>query len=113
MLLNYQALFDASPSPYLVLDRSLNIATANRAYLESTHRELSDIVGRWAWDAFPTDPDTLAQSTASFERVIRTGEVDTMALTLPRFHVQQEVDNFWSTEKRNERWKCAQAAIHG
>src|SRR5450830_564122 len=34
-------------------------------------------------------------------------------LTVPRFHVQQEVDNFWSTEKRNERWQCAQAAIHG
>src|SRR5450830_469813 len=34
-------------------------------------------------------------------------------VTVPRFHVQQEVDNFWSTEKRNERWQCAQAAIHG
>ncbi len=33
-------------------------------------------------------------------------------VTVPRFHVQQEVDNFWSTEERNERWQCAQAAIH-
>ena len=31
--LDYQALFDASPNPYLVLDRSLDIVGANRAYL--------------------------------------------------------------------------------
>ncbi|MGF6529140.1 hypothetical protein [Variovorax sp. PvP013] len=47
MPLNYQALFDASPNPYLILDRSLNIAGANKAYLKSTRRTLSDIVGRW------------------------------------------------------------------
>ncbi|MEG0044433.1 MAG: GAF domain-containing protein [Comamonas sp.] len=34
-------------------------------------------------------------------------------MTVPRFHVQQEVDNFWGMEARNERWQCAQAAIHG
>jgi diguanylate cyclase (GGDEF)-like protein/PAS domain S-box-containing protein len=73
-------LFDASPNPYLVLDRKLNIAGANRAYLAATRRELADIIGRWAWDAFPTDPATLQQSVASFERVIRTGQPDTMAM---------------------------------
>ncbi len=76
----YRALFDASPNPYLVLDRRLHIATANRAYLASTSRELADIVGRWAWDAFPADPATVKQAIASFERVIETGQVDTMAL---------------------------------
>jgi PAS domain S-box-containing protein len=76
----FQDLFNASPNPYLVLDRKLNIAGANRAYLESTKRTLDDIVGRWAWDAFPTDPRTLQQAIASFERVIRTKKVDTMAL---------------------------------
>jgi PAS domain S-box-containing protein len=76
----FRSLYDASPNPYLILDRQLNIASANRAYLESTKSRLSDIVGRWAWDAFPTDPVTLKQAIDSFERVIRTGEVDTMAL---------------------------------
>jgi diguanylate cyclase (GGDEF)-like protein/PAS domain S-box-containing protein len=78
--LDYRGLFDASPNPYLVLDRALNIVGANRAYLAATKRELADIVGRWAWDVFPTDPATLQQSVASFERVIRTGQPDTMAL---------------------------------
>jgi PAS domain S-box-containing protein len=76
----FHALFDASPNFYLVLDRELHIVTANKAYLASTRRTLDEIVGRWAWDAFPTDPETLRQSIASFERVIRTGEPDTMAL---------------------------------
>jgi len=76
----HRRLFDASPNPYLVLDRQLNIVSANRAYLASTQRELDDIVGRWAWDAFPTDPETRRQQMASFERVIRSGQPDTMAL---------------------------------
>jgi PAS domain S-box-containing protein len=83
----HQRLFDASPNPYLVLDRELNIVTANRAYLESTGRVLDDIVGRWAWDAFPTDPETLRQAVASFERVIATRQADTMALL--RFDIPQ------------------------
>ena len=33
-------------------------------------------------------------------------------LTLPRFHVQQEVGNFKGTEKRNERRQTAQEAVH-
>jgi PAS domain S-box-containing protein len=76
----HRRIFDASPNPYLVLDRQLNIVTANRAYLASTQRQLDDIVGRWAWDAFPTDAETRRQQIASFERVIRSGQPDTMAL---------------------------------
>jgi PAS domain S-box-containing protein len=98
MPLNYQALFDASPNPYLVLDRSLNIAGANKAYLQSTQRELSDIVGRWAWDAFPTDPETLAQAIASFERVIATRETDVMPLL--RFDVARPEAQGGGLEKR-------------
>ena len=79
-VLDFQRLFDASPNPYLVLDRDLNIATANKAYLAATQRELSDIVGRWAWEAFPTDPETERQAVASFERVIATKQPDVMAL---------------------------------
>jgi len=78
--LDYTGLFDASPNPYLVLDRALTIVGANQAYLAATKRELADILGRWAWDAFPTDPETLRQSIASFERVLRTGQPDTVAV---------------------------------
>ncbi|MBD8531104.1 MULTISPECIES: PAS domain-containing protein [unclassified Massilia] len=77
---SFHALFDASPNPYLVLDLKLDIVTANRAYLASTGRALADMAGRSFRDAFPSDPDTMAQMTASLERAIRTGRSDTMAL---------------------------------
>ena len=86
--LNYRGLFEASPNPYLVLDRNLFIIGANQAYLKATKRELSDIVGRWAWDAFPTDPETEKRSVASFEQVIRTRLPDTMALL--RFDIPRQ-----------------------
>jgi PAS domain-containing protein len=98
MPLNYQALFDASPNPYLVLDRSLNIAGANKAYLQSTQRELSDIIGRWTWDAFPTDAETLALAIASFERVIATRATDMMPLL--RFDVPRPEAQGGGFEKR-------------
>ena len=78
--LDFQGLFEVSPNPCLVLDRKLHIVGANRAYLAGVERELSDIVGRWAWDAFPADAETVRQVIGSFERVIRTGQPDTMAL---------------------------------
>jgi PAS domain-containing protein len=80
MPLNFQALFDNSPNPYLVVNPSLSIAGANRAYLASTQRKLSDIVGCHIWDAYPTGPETRAQLSASFERVIRTCQPDTIPL---------------------------------
>ncbi|MGJ7582703.1 PAS domain-containing protein [Variovorax sp. RHLX14] len=95
---NLARFFDASPNPYLVLDRDLNIAAANAAYLVSVGRELSDIVGRWAWDAFPTDEETLKQAIDSFELVKRTRKPDTMALL--RFDVPMAGDQAGRFEKR-------------
>ncbi|MEW6761023.1 MAG: PAS domain-containing protein [Pseudomonadota bacterium] len=48
----YGALFDASPNPYLVMDRRLVIVHANRAYLAATGRRLEDIVGAGRWRPF-------------------------------------------------------------
>ncbi|WP_169742860.1 PAS domain S-box protein [Muricoccus aerilatus] len=78
--MNFHSVFNASPNPYLILDRRLHIVGANQAYLANVKRDLADIVGRWAWDAFPADEETVRQSVASFERVIRTKQPDTMAL---------------------------------
>ncbi|QJE02615.1 PAS domain-containing protein [Massilia forsythiae] len=105
----FHRLFDASPNPYLVLDRKLHIVTANRAYLASTQRELDDIVGRWAWDAFPTDPDTLRQAVASFERVIRTGQTDTMALL--RFDIPRPQADGGGFERRY--WTITHTPVFG
>ena len=107
--LDFPALFDASPNPYLVLDRQLHIVGANRAYLASVKRELTDIVGRWAWEAFPTDPETLKQAVASFERVIRTRQPDTMPLL--RFDVARPASEGGGMEERY--WSITHTPVLG
>ncbi|MFK3737911.1 hybrid sensor histidine kinase/response regulator [Massilia sp. TN1-12] len=96
----HRRLFDASPNPYLVLDRRLRIVTANPAYLAVTGRSLDDLVGRCPWEAFPASPDTERQVRESFERVIATGREDTVALL--RFDIARpggtgEVEERWWT----------------
>ncbi len=99
--MDFPGLFEASPNPYLVLDRRPHIVGANRAYLAGVKRELSDIVGRWAWDAFPGDAEMVRQVISSLERVIRTKQPDTMALL--RFDVPRPeaegggfAERYWS-----------------
>jgi PAS domain S-box-containing protein len=79
MSLNFPALFDAMPSPCLVLDLSLRVVAANRACLVFTQRELSDLVGRPAWEVWPHDVGAQARIAASCERAIRTRQPDTTA----------------------------------
>jgi len=71
--INFEALFTASPNPYILLDLSLNIVGMNDAYLKVTMREREDLVGRNLFDAFPSDPDSAShrQLRSSFEKVIR------------------------------------------
>ena len=107
--LDHRALFDASPNPYLVLDRRLHIAGANQAYLAGVKRELADIVGRWAWDAFPGDAETVRQAVASFERVIHTRQPDTMALL--RFDVPRPEAEGGGFEERY--WSITHAPVLG
>lgn len=95
---DFSRLFDASPNPYLVLDRSLNIVAANRAYLAATQRELPDILGRWAWDAFPAEPEKVALAVASFEQVIRTKQPVTLPLL--RFDIPRSPEDGGGFEER-------------
>ncbi|MEV6400620.1 SpoIIE family protein phosphatase [Streptomyces sp. NPDC051907] len=85
MNLDYAALFSATPSPYLVLDRDFVIVDVNRAYLQATLRTQDDLVGQYVFDAFPgnpANPDADGASTleSSFWRVLTTGEPDSLAL---------------------------------
>lgn len=77
--IDYRRLFDASPTPCLVVDRRLRVVGANRAHLRAMRREPGDIVGRPAFEAYPTDPDAARRSVESIERVVRQRTPDTMA----------------------------------
>ncbi|MEU0840031.1 SpoIIE family protein phosphatase [Streptomyces sp. NPDC005962] len=83
--IDYAALFEAVPSPMLVMDPDLMIVAVNQAYLAVTRRVREDLVGRYVFAAFPDNPaDPDASGTrnlaASLRRVLLTGERDSMAL---------------------------------
>jgi hypothetical protein len=60
----------------------LTIATMNDAYLAATMRKRDDLVGRKMFEAFPSDPESESHKSlqGSFERVLRTGQRDEIAL---------------------------------
>lgn len=77
--------FDAHPSPTLVLDTRFVIRAANRAYLAQAGRTSADILGRNVFEAFPDntdDPDCdgAANLQASLTRVLRSGREHQMAV---------------------------------
>ncbi len=104
---DFQLLFERSPSPYMVLDRELRYVAANAAYLKVTASTLDGLLGRHVLEMFPHDPADPANASArtlreSFERVLATGQPDTLALIsyrvprkLPSGEVVDEV-RYWS-----------------
>jgi PAS domain S-box-containing protein len=101
---DYQALFRASPYPYLLMDLALNIIGANDAYLHATGRREDELLGRYVFDAFPENPDdpgstNIAEVRSSLLRAIASGKPDTTAFL--RYSVPSPgggfMERFWST----------------
>jgi PAS domain S-box-containing protein len=81
----FQALFERSPNPYMVLDRELRYIAANAAYLRVTASRLEELLGRSIFEVFPHDPGDPSNQSArelreSFERVLKERVPDTLAL---------------------------------
>jgi signal transduction histidine kinase/CheY-like chemotaxis protein/PAS domain-containing protein len=80
---DFQALFDTSPYPYLLLSApDLTIIGANPAYLRSTGKTAREIVGKNVFIAFPENPadpesTNVAEVRTSIERAIATKLPDT------------------------------------
>ncbi len=83
---DFQALFEASTTPLLVVaPPDWTIVAANNARLRVTGTTREEQIGRRLFDAFPDDPDDpsadgVRNLTASFERVVATRSSDTMAV---------------------------------
>ncbi len=83
--LNYRALFEALPTPCLILSPQLVIAAVNKEYLLATMTERDEIVGRHIFDVFPDNPEDQVSHgernlKASLERVLETKASDSMAV---------------------------------
>jgi PAS domain S-box-containing protein len=106
-LSDFQALFRASPYPYLVMAPDLTIVGASGAYLRSVHRTEEDIVGRYVFEAFPENPDDpgatdVSEVRGSLLRALAKGEPDTTAFV--RYAVPVDTpegrkfeERYWST----------------
>jgi PAS domain S-box-containing protein len=113
-LSDYQALFRASPYPYLVMAPDLTIIGASGAYLRSVRRTEEDIVGRYVFDAFPADPSNpdatdIAEVKNSLLRALAKGEPDTTAFV--RYAVPVDT---WEGVKFEERyWSTVHTPVLG
>lgn len=74
--IDYQGIFDASPSAMLVLTPDLVIVDANAAYQRLVGRARHQLVDRHVFDAFPKDPEGPDDLRASLLRVLETGVQD-------------------------------------
>jgi len=100
---DYHRLFDAAPTPYLVLDPDLTIVAVNEAYLTATRTHRDTLVGRPIFAAFPDNPDDgaadgVANLRRSLEAALATGQPDTMALQRYDIPVSdgQFEERYWS-----------------
>lgn len=94
--IDFAAIFDALPTPYLILDPQLRIVAANRARGLATSRS-ADVVGQHLFEAFPDDPaDPDARATTllgeSLRRVLETGEPD--AMPIQRYNIPAPAGGF-------------------
>jgi two-component sensor histidine kinase len=96
--IDFQAVFAALPSPYMLLDHELRYVAANGAYLETTSRTLDELLGVYVMDAFPNPGEEGRRLRESFEKVLATGESDTLAY-LP-YPIRQPdgsfIDRYWT-----------------
>jgi PAS domain S-box-containing protein len=105
---DFEALFDASPYPYLLLSApDLTVIGANAAYLRSTGKVAGEIIGRYVFDAFPENPadpgsTNIQEVRTSIERAIAAKLPDTTPFLryavpheTPEGRVFQEI--YWST----------------
>ncbi|MFF3859492.1 PP2C family protein-serine/threonine phosphatase [Streptomyces sp. NPDC002209] len=83
--IDYAAVFQALPGMVALLTPELVYADVNEEFLRMAGRTREQLVGRYLFDVFPDNPgDPTANGSrnlqASLQRVIATGERDTMAL---------------------------------
>lgn len=76
--LQFEPLFDALPSPYMVLDTELRYVAVNRAYEDAVMRSRADLVGQKLFDMFPNEGESGRRVKASLDEVLKNGAPDTI-----------------------------------
>lgn len=77
---DYASLFRALPSPYMILDRDMAFVEVNDAYCQVVERRREELLGRNLFEAFPDGGESGRRLRESFQRVLDTGQPDSLAL---------------------------------
>ncbi|MET7931897.1 SpoIIE family protein phosphatase [Streptomyces sp. NPDC058293] len=100
--IDFTAFFDATPSPYLVLDADLVIRYVNPACLRTAGRTKDELIGKYFFDALPENPDFRDDAErnlkASLHRLLDTGKPETAVLQRYDVPAPDQKDRF------EERW---------
>ena len=104
--LDFEAIFSATASAYLMLDTRLIIVGVNDTYLRATQRSREDLMGRHVFDAFPPNPSDPLDSGVprlqqSFERVLETKAADHVGVFRFDIPTGHELNNSFETRYWN------------
>ena len=95
----YRSVFDAWPTPGLLLDSDLVIIDANRVYLQVVGRSMEELLGRYLFDVFP-DAEGLGEVSplgVSMRSALATGRTDRLPmLSYPLVEAGESVQRWWS-----------------
>lgn len=105
--IDFEKLFMAIPSPYMVLDAGLNFVSVNREYENATMRPAQAYVGRNVFEMFPNEGESGRRLRESFERVLRTAEND--SLTYLPYDIPRPAERGGGFERRF--WSCSHTPI--
>ena len=93
----------------MVLDRNHCYVAVNKAYEEVVMRGRDELIGRNLFDLFPNDGESGRRLRDSFDRVIETGETDTLAY-IP-YDIPRPPEKGGGMEQRY--WTAVHTPVHG
>ena len=76
--LDFEAIFNSLPAPFLVMDRDFNIAAVNQAFLDATMRSREALLGVNIFASFPGPEESRKILKASLERARDQGVADVL-----------------------------------
>ncbi len=98
--IDFKAVFDRISTPYMMMDHDLIIIEMNQAYLDVTGLPREDMLGRYVFDAFPSEGESRRLLEESLLRTRDTGETDVIAVlhyAIPRAEAEGGFyDSYWS-----------------
>jgi PAS domain S-box-containing protein len=97
--IDFKAVFDRISTPYMMMDQDLVIVEMNQAYLDVTGHSREAMLGRYVFDAFPSEGESRRLLEESLKRTRDTGETDVIAVlhyAIPRADGAGFQDRYWS-----------------